>query len=313
MRVVVTGGAGFIGSHLVPRLVARGHQVTVVDNLSAGRRERVPEGARLLVADVRLTAAWVPRLPEGADVLIHLAAQASVPLGEAHPREDFAANAEGTLAALEAALTLGVREVRFASSAAVYGDPARLPVPEEAPTVPRSFYGVHKLLGEGLVAHWGERYGMRTVILRLANVYGPGQGVTGEGGVVAVFLDALRRGRLPVLHGDGRQTRDFVAVEDVAAAFLHRLGESPSVRVNVATGIGTSIGELWQQMAALAGVDPARVRRGPARVGDIRHSRLDPERARAWGFAPRIRLEDGLRRLWETAAPAVAAGEEQQL
>ncbi|MCL6564013.1 MAG: NAD-dependent epimerase/dehydratase family protein [Firmicutes bacterium] len=300
MRCCVTGGAGFIGSHVVERLVAEGHQVVVVDDLSTGRAEWVVPPARLVEGDVLDPAGWAEQVGP-VDVVLHLAAQVSVAAGEAHPSRDARINLEGTLAILEWALRAGAREVRFASSAAVYGDPSRLPLREDDAAAPLSFYGIHKLAAEWGVRRFAERHGMSAVVLRLANVYGPRQRADGEGGVVAIFADALAHGRTPTVYGDGLQTRDFIYVADVARAFAWRLLAEPSqvAVLNVSTGIALSIRELWERLTQIAGVDAKPLHPGPPRPGDIRHSRLDPARLLAWGLGPPTPLQEGLRATWE--------------
>lgn len=308
MRCCVTGGAGFIGSHVVERLVAEGHQVVVVDNLSTGQAEWVSPRARLVEGDVLDPAGWADQVGP-VDVVLHLAAQVSVAAGEARPSHDARVNLEGTLTVLEWALGAGAREVRFASSAAVYGDPSRLPLREEDPTAPLSFYGIHKLAAEWGVRRFAERHGMSAVVLRLANVYGPRQRADGEGGVVAIFADALAHGRTPTLYGDGLQTRDFIYVADVARAFTWRLLAEPAqvAVLNVSTGAALSIRELWQRLGQVAGVDAKPLQTGPPRPGDIRHSRLDPARLLAWGLGPPTPLEVGLRATWEYFAASASS------
>ncbi|MBX5466993.1 MAG: NAD-dependent epimerase/dehydratase family protein [Firmicutes bacterium] len=295
MRLLVTGGAGFIGSHVVAELVQAGHQVTVVDDLSTGRAEWVAPPARLLVGDVVNPGGWDAAVGS-VDAVIHLAAQVSVAAAEREPSRDARVNVEGTLAVLEWAARRGVREVRLASSAAVYGHPSQLPVPEDARLEPISFYGLHKLAAEWAVRHWASRHAMAAVVLRLANVYGPRQRAQGEGGVVAVFARALAAGEPPVIHGDGEQTRDFVYVQDVARVFAWQLGAVAGEHVfNVGTGQACSVNALWQRMAELFGGPVPTPRYGPPRPGDIRHSRLDPTRLGRWGIGATTPLATGLR------------------
>ncbi len=297
MRIVVTGGAGFIGSHVVEVLIAAGHEVWVVDNLTAGRLDQVAPAARCLVGDVLHPDEWGGEVP-GVDVVIHLAAQVSVSYGEAHPGEDGATNLLATIAMLQWAKKKGAQEFRFASSAAVYGVPAALPLDETSALAPLSFYGKHKEAAEWAVRHYGRTHGMVGVALRLANVYGPRQRNEGEGAVVAAFATRLAHRQPAIIHGDGGQSRDFVFVGDVANAFAARLGALPAegLTANIGTGRSTTIEALWRTMARLVGDDPAAVRYGPPRAGDIRDSVLSPERAKtALGFVPKTAIEAGLR------------------
>lgn len=297
MRIVVTGGAGFIGSHVVDVLTAAGHEVWVVDNLVAGRLDQVAPAARCLVGDVLRPDEWGGEVA-GVDVVIHLAAQVSVPYGEAHPQADGATNLLATIAMLQWAEKKGAKEFRFASSAAVYGVPTHLPLDENAPLAPLSFYGKHKEAAEWAVRHYCLTHGMAGVVLRLANVYGPRQRDEGEGAVVAAFAGRLAHGEPAIIHGDGGQSRDFVYVGDVADAFAARLGQLSvqGLTANIGTGRPTTILALWRSMARLAGAEPAAVRYGSARAGDIRDSVLSAERAKAdLEFIPKTDIETGLR------------------
>lgn len=292
MRVLVTGGAGFIGSHIVDRLLKQGCDVWVVDNLSHGRRDHVPQSAHFIAGDVLHSDEWLDSVGH-ADVLIHLAAQISVPVSETNPEEDVRINVLGTVAMLLAARRLKCREFRLASSAAIYGDNPRVPLAEDEMAAPLSYYGLDKWIAEQYVLH--ERSHMQGTILRMANVYGPRQRTQGEGGVVAIFCEALAEGRMPVIEGDGDQTRDFIAVTDVARAFCHRLGQTGAGGTyNIGTESATSVVKLWQLLAREADVDVRSVGHGPARQGDIRHSRLKTARATDWGFQPTVTLEEGL-------------------
>ncbi len=295
MRVLVTGGAGFIGSHVVEALLQADHRVVVLDNLSGGLAELVTPPAQLVVGDVRHPEDWSDQVP-AVDAVIHLAAQVSVPRGEAEPLEDGSTNLMGTLKMLDWARAHGAREFRFASSAAVYGVPASVPIDESAPLAPLAFYGLHKQAAEWDVRHFCELHQMAGIVFRLANVYGPRQRAEGEGAVVAAFAVALASGQVPVLHGDGGQSRDFIFVEDVARAFASGIGEQRrGATVNIGTERSTTVLDLWRQMAAVAERDPEAIRFGPARPGDIRHSVLAVSRAHEdLGFRSEISLTAGL-------------------
>nr|WP_243239476.1 NAD-dependent epimerase/dehydratase family protein [Sulfobacillus harzensis] len=292
---MVTGGAGFIGSHVVDTLLRQSDtEVVVVDNLSHGQRRFVNPAARFIQGDVLDWGVWVDEVGP-VDAVIHLAAQISVPESEAHPENDVRQNVLGTVAMLQAAKRLKAREFRFASSAAVYGDDPHLPLAEERAGQTLSYYGLDKWIGETYIAYEALHSSLIGTVLRLANVYGPRQRTQGEGGVVAVFAEALAQGAKPQIFGDGEQTRDFIAVQDVARAFCHRLGDPASGGVrNIATGEAVSINEVWLRLASIAGLDDRDIAHGPERPGDIRHSLLDTARARAWGFQAHVDLNVGL-------------------
>jgi UDP-glucose 4-epimerase len=298
VRVLVTGGAGFIGAHVTEALLLAGHEPVVVDRLDRGRSPYLPDAVALVPEDVRRVDAVV-RAVAAADAVIHLAARVSVPEGEQDPLALVEDNVAGTMAALVLAERLGAREFRFASTAAVYGDPrGRLPLAERRALRPESFYGLSKQAGEDLVRRFGATRNITPVVLRLANVYGPGQTAAGEGGVVAQFCDRLARGLPLVRHGDGEQTRDFVYVGDVARAFVHRLGRGPAGTYNVGTGTATSVNRLGSLLAACA-ERPLAWEDAPPRPGDVRASVFDVRRSRRWGFAAAVALEEGLARTWE--------------
>lgn len=293
-HVLVTGGAGFIGSHVVEMLLGEGWQVTVLDNLSSGSLAHLPAAVPLWLADITSPAA-LRRLPEKGSIqaVVHCAGQTSVAVSMRCPQLDWAVNVWGTANVVVWAREMGVRHLVFLSSGgAIYGD-SETPAREDAPARPKSFYGRHKLLAEMLVRSSGLSY----AILRPANVYGPRQRYGGEGSVVTTFLHSLLRGRPLEVHGDGRQVRDFVYVDDVAAAVHLALLWPRNVTWNVATGRPTSILELASVLADLTG-RPLEIHFGPPRPGDVRRSLLDPSALLATGrWGPPISLVEGLLRL----------------
>ncbi|GIH96131.1 NAD-dependent epimerase/dehydratase family protein [Planobispora siamensis] len=313
MRVLVTGGAGFIGSNLVDRLLEDGHEVAVVDDLSSGDRAnlaRAGESPRFTmhVMDIRdpalveLAADWRP------EVVCHLAAQISVRKSVADPVHDARLNVEGTASVLTAAQRGGTRKVVFASSVAVYGRPAVIPVPGGAATDPRSPYAASKLSGETYLATFKALYGIDYTTLVLSNVYGPRQSPDGEAGVVAIFTDALLNGTPTVVYGEGTQTRDYVFVEDVVDGFVRACGEAGGGgRFNLGTGVETTDRRLHTLVAEAAGA-PDRPGTAPARLGDLPAMAVDPAPAfEALGWRPRTELATGLKATVEWARARSAA------
>jgi UDP-glucose 4-epimerase len=298
MRVLVTGGAGFVGSHVTDRLIADGHTVAIVDNLSTGRRELVNATATLHVCDIRSAGLDAVFATVAPDAVVHVAAQAAVPRSIADPIHDASVNVLGTIGLLEAARRAGVGRVVYTSTGgAAYGDTDVLPTPEDHPTRATSPYGVSKVAAERYLECWSGLTGTPTLTLRLANVYGPRQDPRGEAGVVAIFSDRLARGERCVVNGDGEQTRDYVYVEDVADAVSRAIARRDVVGVvNVATSRATSVNELYRRLASRAGVT-APARYAPARPGEQRQSVLDARRAKqllAW--TPSTALDEGLDR-----------------
>ena len=296
MRAIVTGGAGFIGSHLVDALLARGDEVHVVDDLSSGKREQVPAGAELHVRDVRdslddLAAAVRP----GA--ILHLAAQADVRVSVAEPSRDAAINVVGTVNVLEAARVAGARVVFASTGGAIYGECVR-PAREDDPREPLSPYGAAKLAGEEYLAAFARLYGAAHASLRFGNVYGPRQDPHGEAGVVAIFLGRLNEGEPCRIFGDGKQTRDYVYVGDVVDALTAALDRGQGGVFNVGTGKETSVLELYDACRAVAG-STTKPAHEAARPGELARSVLDPGLAeRRLGFRSRTSLGDGLARTW---------------
>jgi len=294
MRAIVTGGAGFIGSHVVDALLARGDEVHVLDDLSKGRRENVAAGAELHVADVREPDAVFDAVRPGA--VLHFAAQADVRVSVERPGFDADVNVLGTVRVLEAARRHGAKVVFASSGGAGYGE-CDGPAPETTPMRPLAPYGVSKVAGEEYLAAYNRLYGSSHVTLRLGNVYGPRQEPHGEAGVVAIFMGLLREGGTPRIYGGGRQTRDYVYVGDVARAALAALAHDGGV-FNVGTGVETSVLELAAAIGAASGIDrPAE--HEPARLGELQRSVLDVSlAARELGWRPEHSLADGLAATW---------------
>jgi UDP-glucose 4-epimerase len=297
LRAIVTGGAGFIGSHVVEALLARGDEVLVLDDLSTGRRENLPEGARLEEADVRepLDSHF-----DGAEVCFHLAAQVDVRVSVERPEYDAGVNVAGTIRVLEAARRHGTQVVFSSTGGAIYGE-CDGPAPEDSPRRPLAPYGVSKLAGEEYLAAYNRLYGTGHVSLRYGNVYGPRQDPHGEAGVVAIFFGRLAAGEAPRIFGDGRQTRDYVYAGDVAQATLAAAGLDGGV-FNVGTGVETSVLELYELCRRVAGVE-IEAEQAPPRLGELQRSVLDVSHAESeLGWRPEVGLEDGLRRTWESFA-----------
>ena len=304
-RVLVTGGAGFIGSHVADAYLANGWDVTVVDDLSRGKRSNVPGGATFVQLDVRGPEARRLVAEGGFEVLNLQAAQIDVRHSVVAPDHDAGINVMGLLNLLEGAAAGGVRRVIFASSGGVlYGEADTIPTPETAPQVPVSPYGVSKLAGEHYLRCLCDLRGLEWVALRYANVFGPRQDPKGEAGVVSIFLDRLRAGRPVTVFGDGRQTRDYVFVRDVARANLLAASaalpagpEHDARAFNVGTGRELSVLDLAQGMAE-ALEQRAEVEHEPARAGELARSALDARKAeRLLGWRPAHSFEDGFREL----------------
>ena len=305
-RVLVTGGAGFIGSHLVDRLIKDGLEVTVLDNLSFGQEKNLSfhvggEDFRFVRGDIR-DAGLVSSLVKDVDVIFHEAAIVSVPLTIEDPALAHDVNVNGTLNILMACLNSNVKRFVHASSCAVYGNTEVSPQNEGLPPSPISPYAATEVSAEGYCKAFHQVYGVETVSLRLFNVYGHRQKLGDYGGVLVKFIDRLSRNELPVIYGDGEQTRDFTYVEDVVEAHMLALNSKSAVGevFNIATGYATKINKLLNMLADVMDVTPLRPMYAESRLGDVTHSCGDIAKARrVLGWMPRFSLEEGLRKLFE--------------
>jgi UDP-glucose 4-epimerase len=300
----VTGGAGFIGSHIVDALVAAGHEVLAIDSLVTGRRENVNPAARLVEVDLRdgdLDAILADFRPE---VVIHQAAQASVPGSVQDPLYDLGVNIVGTVRLLEAARKSGARKVVYAATGgAMYGAPRYLPIDERHPVEPVSPYAVSKTAAEHYLRVYRDLYGLHYTSLRYANIYGPRQNPHGEAGVIAIFTNRMLAGQQPIVNGPGTDQRDYVYVGDVARANLLALDRADDAAVNIGTGVGTDVNTLFDRLKALTEYPGERVH-GPPRAGDVPSMRLDPSLAgQLLGWTATVPLDDGLRRTVESFLP----------
>jgi UDP-glucose 4-epimerase len=306
VRALVTGGAGFIGSNLVDALAARDHEVTVVDDLSTGKRENLDAalaaGAELVEADIR-DAEAVRDVFERAqpEAVFHLAAQIDVRKSAADPAWDAGINVGGTINVLDAARVSGVRRVvNTSTGGAVYGEGQVIPAPESHPVAPEAPYGQSKFAAEGYCELFRRLHGLSTVSLRYGNVYGPRQDPLGEAGVIAIFCGRLIAGEQPVVFGDGLQTRDYVHVDDVVAANLAAVDSEANGAFNVGTGVETTVLQLVDALAPLAD-EPFEADHRPPRPGEVQRIALDCARAREeLGWEAQVRLDDGLTQTLES-------------
>jgi UDP-glucose 4-epimerase len=295
MRAIVTGGAGFIGSHVVEALLARGDEVHVLDDLSKGTRERVAGGATLHVADIRDPDETFDAVRPEA--VFHLAAQADVRTSVERPDYDADVNVLGTTRILEAARRHDAKIVFSSTGGAIYGE-CDGPAPETAPRQPLAPYGTSKLCGEEYLATWNRLYGTHHVSLRFGNVYGPRQEPHGEAGVVSIFMGLLRDGGVPTIFGDGSQTRDYVFVRDVVRAMLAAHAHDAGGVFNIGTGAETSVLELYDAIQQASAVERA-AEHAPARLGELQRSVLDASLAeRELGWAATVDLPAGLAETW---------------
>lgn len=300
MRCIVTGGTGFIGSNLVEALLDRGDEVIVLDNFTTGLRANLPDNGRLsIVTGDVLDLELVKSSMKGTDVVFHLAAEVGNIKSIENPMRDAQVNILGTLNILRAAVALGVKRVVYSSSSAIFGEPKYLPIDELHPTAPESLYAVSKLSAEKYCLAFAQLYDINTVCLRYFNVYGPKQGYSEYANVMPIFAERLLTGQSPIIYGDGEQTRDFVAVQDVVQTNL--LAATKELRgevFNIGTGKQTAINQLSQTMQSIAGTS-LPIRYEPARQGEVRDSVADITKLRKLlGYEPQIELKEGIEKFF---------------
>ena len=299
MKVLVTGGAGFIGSHVVERLLGAGHDVSVVDSLERGSRENIAgplsQGLPLHEIDIRNTALRDILAAERPEIVMHLAAQVDVRVSVADPVLDADVNVSGSLNLLEGARAAGVRKVIVTSSGGcIYGEPKTMPVKETYKGLPESPYGISKRVLHDYLRFYRQAHGLNWTVLALANVFGPRQDPLGEAGVVSIFLGAMLAGREPVIYGDGKQTRDFVYAPDVADAFMRAIKKGSGTVFNIGTGVETTVLELWHACARATGYG-GDVRFEDRRLGVLQRIALDATRAKKrLGWEAATSLAEGI-------------------
>jgi UDP-glucose 4-epimerase len=308
-RALVTGGAGFIGSHLVDALIAAGHEVTVIDDLSSGAARNVPPAADLQTIDIVDRGALRDAIERARpEAVYHLAAQASVVASVENPLRDCAVNVEGTLNVLDAAARLRAPVVFTSTGGALYGDDAPMPTTEERLPAPLSPYGASKWAAEAYVNTWSLAGDIPHAVCRLGNVYGPRQSPHGEAGVVAIFSHHLHVGKAPKLYGHGAPTRDYVYVEDVVRALLAASGHRGTY--NVATGVETDVRTVWDELQAAAEVQ-IEPQLAELRPGELQHSCLDASRAaRELGWRAEVSIGEGLRRTYAALVEEFRGGDQ---
>jgi UDP-glucose 4-epimerase len=308
MRILVTGGAGFIGSHLVDRLIEEGHQVAIVDDLSTGKKKNLNAKAEFYKLDILSPKVERVFQKERPEAVFHFAAQMDVRRSVKDPIFDGQVNILGTVNLLEQAVKVGTKRMIFASSGgAIYGEQEQFPATEAHPTHPVSPYGISKLAAEHYLYYYGKTYGLQWTSLRFGNVFGPRQDPFGEAGVVAIFTLKLLQNEQPVINGTGKQTRDYIAVDDVVEANMAVLNSAVNDTFNVGTGRETSVNQLFRLLAEAVG-SPIKERYGPERRGEQLRSCLDATKlTKALDWEPRLSLADGLKRTVEYFRETVQA------
>jgi len=295
MKILITGGAGFIGSHLSDALLAAGHEITIIDDLSSGTKDFLPKEAEFLKMDIRDEKLMDIFKERHFDIIYHEAAQTMVPASIDNPYLDADINISGMLRVLEAARKTDVQKIIFSSSAAVYGDNPALPLTENLIPAPSSFYGLTKWMTEKYLALYHKIYELSYTVLRYSNVYGPRQGADGEGGVIYIFAKSLAENKPITIFGNGRQTRDFISVHDVISANLAALHQADGEIINVSTETELSLNDLASKMIAAAGCSEDLLRYGPPRTGDIYRSCLSNQKAKTLlHWTPSRNIKDGL-------------------
>lgn len=297
MKILVTGGAGFIGSHVVDRLLAEGHQVTVVDDLSSGKMENLNPAAKFYQLDIRSSELKTVFEVEKPSIVNHHAAQIDVRRSIADPIYDARVNVEGTINLLECCRLFGIEKVIFASSGgAVYGEPEYLPVDEDHPVNPKAHYGLTKYVGEKYLNIYRNLYGINYIALRYGNVFGPKQDPYGEAGVIAIFIGRLMNGEAPCIFGTGEQIRDYVYVDDVTDANVAALDATCCGSFNIGTGLGTSVNELFWLLRDYLDSDRAPVY-GPPRDGELEKIILDIRKGeKLLGWKPQTTITEGIKK-----------------
>nr|WP_106779640.1 NAD-dependent epimerase/dehydratase family protein [Lysinibacillus timonensis] len=298
MKAIVTGGAGFVGSHLVDELVSKGYEVHVIDNLSTGKVENLHANVHSHIVDIRTKEATEIIKQIKPDLVFHLAAQADVTTSISNTVEDANININGTINILDASKEVGVKKFIFASTSAVYGDLQKDLITEQDVTSPISFYGQSKLSAENYIKLYSKYYQLPFTILRYGNVYGPRQVAKGEGGVIAIYIDGLKKNNQLKVYGDGEQTRDFIHVYDVVRANINAIESGNQEIIHVSTGQRTSINRIISILSKIEGSEicPVYV---SARPGDIKHSCLSNEKAkRLLNLSPLYSIEEGLRQTY---------------
>ncbi|MFI8687963.1 NAD-dependent epimerase/dehydratase family protein [Rossellomorea sp. NPDC077527] len=295
MKVLVTGGAGFIGYHVTKNLQKKGHSVILIDSLITGNEENIPEGVAFYKMDITSPEIETVFIKEEPDIIIHLAAQISVSYSMKNPQEDGKVNIIGTINLLHLSAKYHLKKFIFASSAAVYGTPVRLPIDESHQLMPTSSYGLSKMTSENYIQMYHQSNSLSYTILRFSNVYGPRQTSEGEAGVVSIFLNNAAQDKPIQVFGNGNQTRDFIYVKDVAEACVRALDLGENTTINIGSRTQLSINHLIHTIAKIS-EKPLSVQFEPAREGDIEHSSLHYSKAREQlDWAPHYTLEQGLR------------------